>query len=182
MERNRRAQEESIKYREQLIKKLEEAKELTRREKEQEGELRTARRQELEAQVRPLARCAPGCRGCPVVPGHAVTAPFGLAQLAERLERAEQRCQTEEEEERAGRQRREELVRQEAERVAERGYRSRVGGSERGPCEQGSPHGARRHRAGSIVVVSGRHLSCHTAPGWNAGPGPCPSAIATRGP
>ncbi|NWU63955.1 TCHP protein, partial [Pterocles burchelli] len=52
MELNRRAQEESIKYREQLIKELEEAKELTRREKEQEEELRTARRQELEAQVR----------------------------------------------------------------------------------------------------------------------------------
>ncbi|NWX46726.1 TCHP protein, partial [Steatornis caripensis] len=51
MEVNRRAQEESIKYREQLIKELEEAKELTRREQEQEEELKTARRQELEAQV-----------------------------------------------------------------------------------------------------------------------------------
>ncbi|KAF1607432.1 Trichoplein keratin filament-binding protein, partial [Eudyptes chrysolophus] len=51
MELNRRAQEESIKYREQLIKELEEAKELTRREKEQEEELKTARRQEPEAQV-----------------------------------------------------------------------------------------------------------------------------------
>ncbi|NWI26614.1 TCHP protein, partial [Sula dactylatra] len=51
MELNRQAQEESIKYREQLIKKLEEAKELARREKEQEEELKTARRQELEAQV-----------------------------------------------------------------------------------------------------------------------------------
>ena len=51
MEFNRRAQEESIKYREQLIKELEEAKELTRREKEQEEELKAARRQELEAQV-----------------------------------------------------------------------------------------------------------------------------------
>ncbi|KFM10619.1 Trichoplein keratin filament-binding protein, partial [Aptenodytes forsteri] len=51
MELNRRAQEESIKYREELIKELEEAKELTRREKEQEEELKTARRQELEAQV-----------------------------------------------------------------------------------------------------------------------------------
>lgn len=36
MELNRRAQEESIKYREQLIKELEEAKEGTHREKEQE--------------------------------------------------------------------------------------------------------------------------------------------------
>ncbi|KFP35784.1 Trichoplein keratin filament-binding protein, partial [Chlamydotis macqueenii] len=51
MELNRRAQAESIKYREQLIKELEEAKELTRREKEQEKELKRARRQELEAQV-----------------------------------------------------------------------------------------------------------------------------------
>ncbi|KFO10979.1 Trichoplein keratin filament-binding protein, partial [Balearica regulorum gibbericeps] len=51
MELNRRAQEESIKYREQLIKDLEEAKELTRREKEQEEELKAAQRQELEAQV-----------------------------------------------------------------------------------------------------------------------------------
>lgn len=51
MELNRQAQEESIKHREQLIKELEEAKELTRREKEQEKELKTARRQELEAQV-----------------------------------------------------------------------------------------------------------------------------------
>uniref|UniRef100_A0A8B9NXX5 Trichoplein keratin filament-binding protein n=1 Tax=Apteryx owenii TaxID=8824 RepID=A0A8B9NXX5_APTOW len=51
MELNRRAQEESVKYREQLIKELEEAKELTRREREQEEELKTARKQELEAQV-----------------------------------------------------------------------------------------------------------------------------------
>ncbi|NXW84957.1 TCHP protein, partial [Alopecoenas beccarii] len=51
MELNRRAQEESIKYREQLIKELEEAKELRRREKAQEEERKAARRQELEAQV-----------------------------------------------------------------------------------------------------------------------------------
>ncbi|KAM9625189.1 trichoplein keratin filament-binding protein isoform 1-T1 [Morphnus guianensis] len=51
MELNRQAQEESIKYREQLIKELEEAKELTRREKEQEEELKAAGRRELEAQV-----------------------------------------------------------------------------------------------------------------------------------
>ncbi|NXX95229.1 TCHP protein, partial [Centropus bengalensis] len=46
MELNRRAQEDSIKHREQLIKELEEAKELTRREKEQEEELKVAHRQE----------------------------------------------------------------------------------------------------------------------------------------
>ncbi|KFW01005.1 Trichoplein keratin filament-binding protein, partial [Eurypyga helias] len=51
MELNRQAQEESIKCQEQLIKELEEAKELMRREKEREEELKTARRQELEAQV-----------------------------------------------------------------------------------------------------------------------------------
>lgn len=52
MELNRRAQEESIKYREQLIKELEEAKkEGTRREKEQEEELQRAHRRELQAQV-----------------------------------------------------------------------------------------------------------------------------------
>uniref|UniRef100_A0A8C9MSW2 Trichoplein keratin filament-binding protein n=1 Tax=Serinus canaria TaxID=9135 RepID=A0A8C9MSW2_SERCA len=51
MELNRRAQEESIKYREQLIKELEEAKEGTRREKEQEEEQQRAHRRELQAQV-----------------------------------------------------------------------------------------------------------------------------------
>ncbi|NXB75032.1 TCHP protein, partial [Donacobius atricapilla] len=51
MELNRRAQEESIKYREQLIKELEEAKEGTCREKEQEEEQQRARRRELQAQV-----------------------------------------------------------------------------------------------------------------------------------
>ncbi|NWX29244.1 TCHP protein, partial [Notiomystis cincta] len=51
MELNRRAQEESIKYREQLIRELEEAKEGTRREQEQEEELQRAHRRELQAQV-----------------------------------------------------------------------------------------------------------------------------------
>ncbi|XP_053815761.1 trichoplein keratin filament-binding protein isoform X1 [Vidua chalybeata] len=50
MELNRRAQEESIKYREQLIKELEEAKEGTHREKEQEEEQQRGRRRELQAQ------------------------------------------------------------------------------------------------------------------------------------
>ncbi|NXY15338.1 TCHP protein, partial [Atrichornis clamosus] len=51
MERNRRAQEESIKYREQLIKELEEARERSHREREQPEELQRARRRELQAQV-----------------------------------------------------------------------------------------------------------------------------------
>ncbi|XP_041344794.1 trichoplein keratin filament-binding protein isoform X2 [Pyrgilauda ruficollis] len=50
MELNRRAQKESIKYREQLIKELEEAKDGTRREKEQEEEEQRAHRRELQAQ------------------------------------------------------------------------------------------------------------------------------------
>ncbi|XP_052651592.1 trichoplein keratin filament-binding protein isoform X1 [Harpia harpyja] len=88
MELNRQAQEESIKYREQLIKELEEAKELTRREKEQEEELKAASRRELEAQLT-------ACR---------------------LQEREEQQCQREEEEEeRSARQHCEELVWQEAE-------------------------------------------------------------------
>ncbi|KAM4890778.1 trichoplein keratin filament-binding protein [Sylvia borin] len=58
MELNRRAQEESIKYREQLIKELEEAKEGTRREKEQEEEQQRAHRRELQAQVYSYPRAA----------------------------------------------------------------------------------------------------------------------------
>ncbi|NXU86766.1 TCHP protein, partial [Xiphorhynchus elegans] len=49
MRLNRRAQEETMKYREQLIRELEETKE--RRRQEQEQELKRAHRQELEAQV-----------------------------------------------------------------------------------------------------------------------------------
>uniref|UniRef100_A0A672UW83 Trichoplein keratin filament-binding protein n=1 Tax=Strigops habroptila TaxID=2489341 RepID=A0A672UW83_STRHB len=113
MELNRRAQEESIKYREQLIKELEEAKELTRREKEQEEELKTARRRELEAQV-----------------------------LQRRLQEQEeqQRRREEEEEESSARQRCQELVQQEAKRMAEQGYRPRVGGRAVGqPVHLGLP-------------------------------------------
>ncbi|NXD31011.1 TCHP protein, partial [Spelaeornis formosus] len=51
MELNRRAQEESIKYREQLIRELEEAKEGTYQEEEQEEEQQRARRRELQARV-----------------------------------------------------------------------------------------------------------------------------------
>ncbi|KAM9371604.1 trichoplein keratin filament-binding protein [Phaethornis superciliosus] len=99
MELNRRAQEESIKYREQLIRELEEAKEQRRKEKEQEEELKTARRQELEAQ---------------------------LTERRERECQEQQRQREEEAEERAARQRWEELVRQEAGQMAERGHRSRL--------------------------------------------------------
>ncbi|XP_021268741.1 trichoplein keratin filament-binding protein [Numida meleagris] len=101
MELNRRAQEESIKHREQLIKELEEAKELTRREREQEEELKTARRRELEAQLTER-------------------------RLQEQEEQERQR--EEEEEERSNKERCAELVRQEAERMAEQGHGSRLHG------------------------------------------------------
>uniref|UniRef100_A0A8V5GQ00 Trichoplein keratin filament-binding protein n=2 Tax=Melopsittacus undulatus TaxID=13146 RepID=A0A8V5GQ00_MELUD len=99
MELNRRAQEESIRYREQLIKDLEKAKELTRQEKEQEEELKRARRLELEAQV--------------------------LCRLQEQEEQQHQR--EEEEEERSAQQHCQELVQQEAKGTVEQGYRPRVG-------------------------------------------------------
>uniref|UniRef100_A0A8D0VHU0 Trichoplein keratin filament-binding protein n=1 Tax=Sus scrofa TaxID=9823 RepID=A0A8D0VHU0_PIG len=51
IEQNRRAQEESLRHREQLIRHLEEARESARREKEESEELKSARKQELEAQV-----------------------------------------------------------------------------------------------------------------------------------
>ncbi|XP_006147913.1 trichoplein keratin filament-binding protein isoform X1 [Tupaia chinensis] len=51
IEQNRRAQEESLRHREQLIRNLEEAREAAHREKEEHEELKSARKQELEAQV-----------------------------------------------------------------------------------------------------------------------------------
>ncbi|XP_036132976.1 trichoplein keratin filament-binding protein [Molossus molossus] len=51
IEQNRRAQEESLRHREQLIQNLEEARESARRKKEESEELKSARKQELEAQV-----------------------------------------------------------------------------------------------------------------------------------
>uniref|UniRef100_A0A8C8VKE5 Trichoplein keratin filament-binding protein n=1 Tax=Pelusios castaneus TaxID=367368 RepID=A0A8C8VKE5_9SAUR len=97
MELNRHAQEESVKYREQLIRALEEAKELTCREREEEEELKTARKQELESQLTEH-------------------------HLREQEERQRQR--EEEEEARLAEQHCEDLVQQEAKRMSERGYRS----------------------------------------------------------
>ncbi|XP_031193365.1 trichoplein keratin filament-binding protein isoform X2 [Mastomys coucha] len=51
IEQNRRAQEESLKHRENLIKSLEEGKQLAQRAKADSDELKAARKQELEAQV-----------------------------------------------------------------------------------------------------------------------------------
>lgn len=51
MKENRQAQEESLQRREELIKELELEKQKTHREREEEGELRTARKQEIAAQV-----------------------------------------------------------------------------------------------------------------------------------
>lgn len=98
MELNRQAQEESIKHREQLLKELEEAKELTRQEREKEKELKTARRQELEAQ---------------------------LTERRLQEQEKQERQREEEEEERLNKQRCAELVQQEARSMAEQGYCSR---------------------------------------------------------
>ncbi|XP_037366872.1 trichoplein keratin filament-binding protein [Talpa occidentalis] len=51
IEQNRQAQEESLRHREELIRNLEEARDSARREKEESEELKSARKQELEAQV-----------------------------------------------------------------------------------------------------------------------------------
>ncbi|XP_004690999.1 PREDICTED: trichoplein keratin filament-binding protein [Condylura cristata] len=51
IEQNRQAQEESLRHREELIRNLEEARDSARREKEKGEELKSARKQELEAQV-----------------------------------------------------------------------------------------------------------------------------------
>ncbi|XP_029426784.1 trichoplein keratin filament-binding protein [Rhinatrema bivittatum] len=51
IELNQRAQQKSLKQREQLIKQLEEEKQLTARERAEQEDLKSARRQELETQV-----------------------------------------------------------------------------------------------------------------------------------
>ncbi|XP_069353159.1 trichoplein keratin filament-binding protein [Eulemur rufifrons] len=96
IEQNRRAQEESLKHREQLIQSLEEARESARREKEEREGLKSARKQELEAQV------------------------------AERQLQAWEADQEEEEEEEEARQAEQltnALLQQEAKTMAEQGYR-----------------------------------------------------------
>ncbi|XP_044296374.1 trichoplein keratin filament-binding protein isoform X1 [Varanus komodoensis] len=95
---NRRAQEESVQCREQLIQGLEEAKRLLRLEKEGETVLKTARRRELEAQLTER-------------------------RLREQEERERQR--QEEAEARLEEQRHEALEQLEARRMAEHGYRSK---------------------------------------------------------
>lgn len=56
IEQNRRAQEETLKHREKLIRSLEEGKQLAQRAKEESEELKLARKQELEAQVGPKGK------------------------------------------------------------------------------------------------------------------------------
>lgn len=57
MQKNREAQEESLKRREELIQELELESEIRRQEKEQDESRRTARIQELNAQVSKYIRC-----------------------------------------------------------------------------------------------------------------------------
>uniref|UniRef100_A0A8D0GWS4 Trichoplein keratin filament-binding protein n=1 Tax=Sphenodon punctatus TaxID=8508 RepID=A0A8D0GWS4_SPHPU len=95
MELNRQAQEESVKHRQQLIQDLEEAKQLTRRTREEEEALKTARKEELEA------------------------------QLSERQRQEQEELQHQREEAavlRLAEQRDEELVQLEAQRMSERGF------------------------------------------------------------
>lgn len=104
IEQNRRAQEESLRLREQLIQNLEEARESARREKEESEELKSARKQELEAQV------------------------------AERQLQAWEADQQEEEEEAAARraeQLSDALLQQEAEMMARQGFRPKPYGHPR---------------------------------------------------
>ncbi|XP_068937865.1 trichoplein keratin filament-binding protein isoform X1 [Petaurus breviceps papuanus] len=98
IELNRRAQEEALKYREQLIRVLEEAREETRRGRAEEAELKTARKQELEAQV-------------------------AERHLQEQEELEQQR--KEEEEAQLADQLSEELVEQEARLMSQRGFQSK---------------------------------------------------------
>ncbi|XP_053446025.1 trichoplein keratin filament-binding protein isoform X2 [Nycticebus coucang] len=96
IEQNRRAQEESLKHREQLIRNLEEAKESAHREKEESEELKSARKRELEAQV---------------------------AERQLQAWEADQQEEEEEEEARQAEQLTDALLQQEARTMAEQGYR-----------------------------------------------------------
>ncbi|XP_054382265.1 trichoplein keratin filament-binding protein isoform X1 [Pongo abelii] len=139
IEQNRRAQEESLKHREQLIRNLEAARESARREKEENEELKSARKQELEAQV------------------------------AERRLQAWEADQQEKEEEKEARrveQLSDALLQQEAETMAEQGYRPKVGslpGDRPTPARQTlpglcSPGPAHRPAPGSALRPSGLFL------------------------
>ncbi|KAF3820750.1 hypothetical protein GH733_005295 [Mirounga leonina] len=114
LEQNRRAQEESLRHREQLIQNLEEARESARREKEESEELKSARKQELEAQV------------------------------AEHQLQAWEEDQQQEEEEEAARQAErltDTLLQQEAKTMAKRGYQPKVGSLQgTGPAAEPPPN------------------------------------------
>ncbi|XP_059533039.1 trichoplein keratin filament-binding protein isoform X3 [Myotis daubentonii] len=104
IEQNRRAQEESLRHREQLIQNLEEARESARREKEESEELKSARKQELEAQV---------------------------AERQRQAWEADQQEAEEEEEARQAEQLTSALLQQEAKMMAKQGYRPKPYGRPR---------------------------------------------------
>ncbi|XP_041855050.1 trichoplein keratin filament-binding protein [Melanotaenia boesemani] len=99
MQKNREAQEESLKRREELIQELEFERELRRQEKEQDEGRRTARMQEIKAQVE-----------------------------QQHQEQLEEQCRIvqEEEEEREALRVQEEELRLEMQRMAERGYHEKI--------------------------------------------------------
>ncbi|KAG8521243.1 Trichoplein keratin filament-binding protein [Galemys pyrenaicus] len=99
IEQNRQAQEESLRHREELIRNLEEARDSARREKEESEELKSARKQELEAQV---------------------------AERQLQAWEADQQEEQEEEEARRAEQLSDALLQREARMMAEQGYQPKV--------------------------------------------------------
>ncbi|XP_034397536.1 trichoplein keratin filament-binding protein isoform X2 [Cyclopterus lumpus] len=99
MQKNREAQEESLRRREQLIQELELERETRRQEEQQEEGLRTARMQEINAQVE-----------------------------QQRQEKWEEQCrkEQEEEEDREALQIQEEELRLEMQRMAKKGYQEKI--------------------------------------------------------
>ncbi|XP_059884200.1 trichoplein keratin filament-binding protein isoform X2 [Delphinus delphis] len=104
IEQNRREQEESLRHREQLIRDLEEARESAHREKKESEELKSARKQELEAQV---------------------------AERQLQAWEADQQEEEEEEEARQAEQLTDALLQQEAKMMTEQGYRPKPYGHPR---------------------------------------------------
>ncbi|KAF3695816.1 Trichoplein keratin filament-binding protein [Channa argus] len=99
MQKNREAQEESLRRREELIQELEQDREIRQREKEQEEGRRTARMQEIKAQVE---------------------------QHCQEQWKEQRRIEQEEEEEREALRIEEEELRLEMQRMAKKGYQEKI--------------------------------------------------------
>ncbi|XP_073485738.1 trichoplein keratin filament-binding protein [Aquarana catesbeiana] len=104
IEQNRQAQRESLQSREELIRELEEVRQLTSRAKKEDEEQKTARRLELETQI----------------------SERRLKEMEEML-----RLEEEEQEEKLAEEKDDDLVEQEAEIMTQRGYQKKVFGRPR---------------------------------------------------